>query len=345
LFFNHKGDLVKTILTTLVCSISLALSCATTAHAQEYKERTIRFGHLVNKDHPISAGVRKFAELVEKGSGGKIKVKEFPSAQLGAEQQQQAALQGGTQDMTVGATSAAVGVVKELGLLDFPFLFATEQQADQLLDGPVGRKLLDRFEPKGTIGLVYWDNLFRNVTNSRHPVKTVADLAGLKIRVQQSPIYMGVFKELGTNPVPMSFAELFTALETRTVDAQETPYPLIYSNRFYEVQKYLAVTRHSYSPLVVQFSKKVWDGMSPAEQKLIRESITAARDFQRIVSREEDVKSFAGLKAKGMEVTTFNEAEREKMKATAKPAVDRLLGEYDPALVKEFMAEVARVTR
>lgn len=336
---------MKTIVTTLACSMSLALLSAAPAQAQDYKERTIRFGHLVNKDHPISAGVRKFAELVETGSGGKIKVREFPAGQLGPEQQMQAALQGGTQDMTVGASSAAVGVVKELGLLDFPFMFTVEQQADQLLDGPFGRKLLDRFEAKGTIGLVFWDNLFRNVTNSRHPVKTVGDLQGLKIRVQQSPIYMGVFKELGTNPVPLSFAELFTALETRTVDAQETPYPLIYSNKFYEVQKHLAVTRHAYSALVVQFSKKVWDGLSPAEQKLIRESAIAARDYQRVVSREADKKAFAELKAKGMEVTTFSDAEREKMRLAAKPAVDRLLAEFDPALVKEFQAEVARVTR
>lgn len=336
---------MKTIVATFACSISLALMSVAPVQAQDFKERTIRFGHLVNKDHPISAGVRKFAELVEKGSGGKIKVREFPAGQLGAEQQMQAALQGGTQDMTVGATSAAVGVVKELGLLDFPFLFTSEQQADQLLDGPFGRKLLDRFEAKGTIGLVYWDNLFRNVTNSRHPVKSVSDLQGLKIRVQQSPIYLGVFKELGTNPVPMSFAELFTALETHAVDAQETPYPLIYSNRFYEVQKYLAVTRHAYSALVVQFSKKVWDGLSPAEQKLIWESAVAARDYQRIVSREADQKAFADLKAKGMEVTTFSEVEREKMRATAKPAVDRLLADFEPTLTKEFLSEVARVTR
>lgn len=331
--------------TTLACALALVLASMTQASAQEYRERTIRFGHLVNKDHPISAGVRKFTELVEKGSGGKMKVREFPAGQLGPETQMQAALQGGTQDMTVGATSAAVGVVNELGLLDFPFLFTNEKQADQLLDGPFGRKLLDKFEAKGTIGLVFWDNLFRNVTNSRHPIKTVADLQGLKIRVQQSPVYMGVFKELGTNPVPMSFAELFTALETKTVDAQETPYPLIYSNRFYEVQKYLAVTRHSYSALNVQYSKKIWDTLNADEQKLIRESAIAARDYQRIVSRDADQKAFAELKAKGMEVTTFSEAEREKMRAAVKPAVDRLLLNYDPALVKEFQAEVARVTR
>ncbi len=144
-------------------------------------------------------------------------------------------------------------------------MFKTEQQADQLLDGPFGRKLLERFESNGTIGRVSWDNLFRNVTNSRHAINKVEDLRGLKIRVQQSPVYTAVFKELGTNPAPMSFSELFTALETRTMDAQETPFPLIYSNRFYEVQKYLAVTRHAYRALVVKSSKKVWDGMSPAE--------------------------------------------------------------------------------
>lgn len=207
----------------ITCVAVLAATAIGVAQAQDFRTRTIRFSHQVNTDHPISAGVRKFAELVEKGSGGTIKVREFPTGQLGPELQTQGALQGGTLDMMVGGSSAAVGVVRELGLIDLPFLFSSGQQADQLLDGPVGKTLLKKFEAKGTIGLGFWDNGLRNLTNNRAPVNAIEDLNGLKIRVQQSPVYLETFKALGTNPVPMAFGELFTALETRTVDAQETP--------------------------------------------------------------------------------------------------------------------------
>jgi TRAP-type transport system periplasmic protein len=313
------------------------------AQAEDYKERTIRWGHLLNKDHPLSAGVQKFAELVDKGSGGKIKVREYPNSQLGNELQQQAALQGGTQEMMSGASTTLAGIVKEFGLLDFPFVVSSEQQADQLLDGPVGTKLLERLKEKGLVGLVFWENGFRNVTNSKRAIQTAGDLQGMKIRVMPNPVYIGVFKEFGANPLPLPFGELFTALETRAVDAQENPLAIIASNKFNEVQKYLSVTRHSYNAFVVLVSKKFWDGLSAAERKLIEDAAIEARGHQRSVSRAASQKALVDLKAKGMEINDLSTAERAKLRAASKPATDKIMADYDPALVREFMLEVERV--
>ncbi|MBE2295385.1 MAG: TRAP transporter substrate-binding protein DctP, partial [Phycisphaerales bacterium] len=147
-----------------------ALNSPQWVHADEIKARTIKFGHLNNLDHPISAGVKKFAEIVEAKSGGKLKVKEFPSNQLGTEQQQTSALQGGVQEMQAPATTSIVGIVKDYGVIDFPFIVNTYPQAFALMDGPLGTALLDKLPEKGLVGLTYWDLGFRNVTNSKRPI-------------------------------------------------------------------------------------------------------------------------------------------------------------------------------
>ena len=207
--------------------------------------------------------MQKFTEIVAAKSGGKIKVREYPSNQLGSEMQQQSALRGGTQEMQSPATTSLVGIVKEFGLIDFPFIVSTPQQADALLDGPLGTALLAKLPERGLVGLGYWDLGFRNVTNSRRPITKGEDLAGIKIRVIPNPVYLETFKTFGANPVPMSFTELYTALETEAVDGQENPFSVILSNKFYEVQKYLSVTNHTYSTNIILVCKKFWDKLSP----------------------------------------------------------------------------------
>src|SRR5687767_2901303 len=200
-----------------------AIAGAPAAHAQDVKERTIRFGHLNNTDHPMSMGARKFAELVAAKSGGKMTVKEFPSSQLGNELQQQSALRGGVQEMSAPAPTSLAGIVKEFGLLDYPFLVSNFKQADALLDGPVGQALLAKLPEKGLVGLTFFDLGFRNVTNSKRPVTKGEDLAGLKLRVIPNPVFLETFRTFGANPVPMPFAELYGAMESKAVDGQENP--------------------------------------------------------------------------------------------------------------------------
>lgn len=216
--------------------------------------------------------------------------------------------------MMVGSTATLVGITKEMALWDTPFLFANAKEADAILDGPIGQKVMDKLQEKGLVGLVYWENGFRNLTNSKQPVTKAEDLQGIKLRVMQNNVYLDSFKLLGANAVPLPFSELFSALETKTVDGQENPFNTILSSKFYEVQKYLSVTNHVYSPWIVLASKKWWDGLSKDEQKVLLDAARAARDFERKDTREEASRALADLKAKGMQINEVPPAEVAKMR-------------------------------
>jgi tripartite ATP-independent transporter DctP family solute receptor len=330
----------------LVSALLCASMCAVPfASAQDVQERTIRWGHLLNKDHPLSMGVQKFAELASAKSGGKIKVREFTSSQLGSELQQQSALQGGTQEMMSAATSTLAGIVKEFGILDFPFVFSNEREAELLLDGPFGKKLQDRLTEHGLVGLGFFENGFRNVTNSKRPIARSEDFDGIKIRVMPNPVYLETFKAVKANPIPLAFGELFTAMETRAVDAQENPYSIILSNKYHEVQKYLSVTRHTYNAFIMLVSKKFWDKLSPTEQRILQESAVEARAYQRQVARASSDKALAELKAKGMAVNELSNAEVVRIRQQTKPVTDKFAATYDQALVRDFYAEIEKIRK
>lgn len=331
-----------------ICALFLAsffALCGSPASAQEVQERVIRFGHLNNTDHPVSMGVRRFAELVAAKSGGKMQVKEFPSNQLGTEQQQTSAVQGGVQEMQAPATTSLVGIVKDYGVIDFPFTVSNHAQAFALLDGPLGRALLDKLPEKGLVGLAYWDLGFRNVTNSKRPITKPEDLDGLKLRVIPNPVFLDTFKAFKANPVPMSFSELYTALETRTVDGQENPYAVILSNKFYEVQKFVSGTNHVYGTNIILVSGKFWDKLSPAEKKILQDAALEARDYQRQVSRSAAESAVGELQAKGMQFNAVAPAEQQRMREIAKPVTEKALATYDPAIQKLYASEVERVQK
>jgi len=321
------------------------LAAAGAAPAQDIQERTIRIGHLNNTDHPTSFGVKKFAELVAAKSGGKITVKEFAASQLGNELQQQSALQGGVQEMFVASTTSLAGIVKEFGLFDFPFLFANARQADAMVDGPLGKMIAGKLPEKGIVVLGFFDLGFRNVTNSKRPITKAEDLEGLKLRVIPNPVFLETFKTFKAKPIPMPFAELYGALESKAVDGEENPYAVILSSKFYEVQKYVSGTNHVYATNPIQISKRFWDKLSPVEQKLIQESAIEAANYQRVVSREASGKAVAELKAKGMVHNELAPAELARMRAEVKPIYDKFAASYDPAVVTLFKSELERISK
>ena len=326
--------------TALVMTSLVALA---SVKAQTFEERTLRIGHPVNTDHPISMGVKKFTEIVALKTGGKITVKEFPSLALGNEMQQISALAGGIQEAFAPGTAPVASVVKDFGLLDLPFLVSNSAQADALLDGPFGEALLAKLPEKGLIGLAFWENGFRHVTNSKRPINRIEDLDGLKIRVQQNPVFIETFKALKTNPVPMSFAELFGALESKALDAQENPYLITRSSRLYEVQKHLSATSHAYGVIVFLVSKKFWDKLTPDEQKILRAAALDARDYERQVSRMQAKTAIEDLTNKGMIFNEVKPAETERMRAATQAVVDKFMQAYDPATVKLLRSELIRV--
>lgn len=332
----------------LVKSIVLALAmtgAAGAVQAADYKPRIIRFGYGLAEDSNQGRAVKFFADDLAKRTGNKLKARGFGNASLGSDTQMQNALIGGAQEMMVGSTATLVGIVKEFGVYDLPFLFNNEKEADAVLDGPFGQKLADKLQEKGLVGLVYWENGFRNLTNTKRPVTKMEDMQGIKLRVMQNPVYIDMFNSFGANAVPLPFSELFTALETKTVDGQENPVNTIQSSKFYEVQKYLSITKHVYSPWIVLASKKWWDGLSADEKKAIQEAAVASRDFERKDSREASVKAIDFLKEKGMQVSVVSDAELARMREKAKPAFDKFAAEGGADVIKELQAEIAKVRK
>ncbi len=299
---------------SVLALVASVVAAPAVSYAQEAKQRIIRFGYGLTEQSNQGRSAKFFADEVEKLSRGKMKIRAVGAAALGSDVQMQQALIGGAQEMMVGSTATLVGITKEMGLWDTPFLFTNSKEADAVLDGPIGQRVIDKLQEKGLVGLVYWENGFRNLTNNKRAVTKFEDLDGIKLRVMQNTVYLDSFKTLGANAVPMAFSELFTALETKAVDGQENPYNTILSSKFFEVQKYLSVTNHVYSPWIVLVSKKYWDGLEKSEQTVLLDAARKSRDFERAYTRSEADQALTALKGKGMEINILKPQEIDRMR-------------------------------
>jgi tripartite ATP-independent transporter DctP family solute receptor len=324
---------------------ALAAAVVSPAFAQDIKPRLIRFGYGLNEQSNQGRATKVFVDEVDKLSGGKMKVRPFGAASLGTDVQMQQALIGGAQEMMVGSTATLVGITKEMALWDTPFLFNNVQEADAVLDGPVGTKVKAKLEEKGLVGLVYWENGFRNLTNNKRAVAKLEDLDGIKLRVMQNNVFLDSFKTLGANAIPLPFSELFSALETKAVDGQENPYNTILSSKFYEVQKYLTVTNHVYSPWIVTVSKKFWDQLSPAEKKVLQDAAVKSRDFERKDTRDEAAKALADLKGKGMQINELPASEAARMREKLGAINSSIAANVGQELWNETQAELAKLRK
>ena len=327
--------------------ISLALASGLafafgSSQAADIKERTAKFPIVNAVDHPQGLGAQKFVEVVEKKSGGKIKIKIYPNGTLGGEQQVAAAMQGGTVEVSMMSPAQLVGTIKEFVVLDFPFSFANTAQADAVLDGPFGKKLMDYMPAKGWVGLGFMEQGYRSISNSKRPINKLEDIKGLKIRTILNPLYVEMFNTLGANAVPMPFPELYSAMETKTVDGQENPETTVDASKFYEVQKYFSATRHIYNPQMLMVGKKFWDSLSADEKKIFEEATVEARDVQRKAARAMTDKSRKVMTDNGMQLNEIAPAELARMRDAVKPVTDKYAAQLDPALVKAFQAELER---
>ena len=269
-------------------------------------------------------------------------IRPFPGGTLGGDLQVVSALQGGTVEMTILVTSLLAGNAQDFTLLDAPFLFDDEQEADAVLDGPVGQKLLEELPEHGLVGLGYFEYGFRNFTNSRRPVEQVVDLEGLKIRVSQTPLLIDFVNALGANATPLPIPEVYTALETGAVDGMDAPLSFIRLQKYDEVQDNLVVTRHVYNPQAVLVSKATWDELTADERAVLQDAFREAQAYQRQVSREQDVADLEALK-ETMEVTELPADEIAKMREIAQPLVEKYRGEVDGDLVKSLQVELDRL--
>jgi tripartite ATP-independent transporter DctP family solute receptor len=279
---------------------------------------------------------------VEQKSKGRIKISVYSGAQLGSDQQMQAALRGGTQEFTAPSTATLANLVKEFGVFGLPFSFANEKQAYAVFDGPFGQSILAKLAEKDIIGLAYWENGFRHFTNSKRAIVKAEDLGGLKVRTMQNNLYIDLFSGLGANAIPMPVNELFNALETKAVDAQENPYTVVQAQKFYDVQKYLSTTGHAYDAQVLIASKKFWDKLSAADKTLMQDAAREATDFQRQTSREMNAKARAELIKAGMQINDVSDAERQRMREKLQPVIAKHQTAVGEETAKAFFDAIAK---
>jgi tripartite ATP-independent transporter DctP family solute receptor len=327
---------------TLLAAVG-ALALMTGAASAQFSERTIRVSNGINQDHPVGNGVAKMTACLTEKSGGKMKLQAFWGGALGGDLQATQALRSGTQEMVVTSSSPLVGILPDLGVFDLPFLFANEKEADAILDGPFGKYIADKLPAVGLVNLSYWENGFRNLTNSRKPVTKVEDFPGLKVRVMQNNVFLDTFKTLGTNAVPMAFQEVFAALETKAIDGQENPFVTIDTSKLYEVQKFLSVTNHAYTPFLFLYSKALWDKLSADEQKALTDCAAVGQQEQRTVSRALSEKSLENVKKQGMQVNTIAPEEQKRMRDAVKPVYERASATIGKETVDRMMAELGKL--
>jgi len=323
----------------------LALAAVAAMGMASAQERTLKMGLNGPEGHPAVAGMKKFAETVAAKSGGKIKVNLFLNGSLGSDQAVVSALKGGTIELAVMNSGILASEAKELAIFDFPFLFANEKESDAIVDGPVGKKMHALLEPKGLIGLSYWELGYRQITNSKRAVNKVEDLEGLKLRVIPNPINIDWVKALNANPTPMPFPEVYGGLEQKAIDGQENPISVIAANKFWEVQKHIVLSNHQYNPQSVIMSKKVWDSLTPAERKLIDDAADEAAKTQRTESRAAVAANLELLKKNGMTVTQLPPAEVTKLREKMKPVIAKYSANVGDATVNEMMAELAKLRK
>jgi len=326
---RYFGRLVLFLFLFTMVLFQLSYNCVVV----EAKAITLTVSHVLGPTHPYQPGFEKMAEIVEARTNGEIKFKIFHSASLAEEEEAIEGLQMGTIDITTVSAAPLTGFVKEYMACDFPFMFSSPQEAFNFYDGEIGDILLEKTTPIGLIGLCWWENGFRNLTNSIRPIISPEDMKGLKIRTMNSPVHMASVRALGASAVPIAFGELYSALQQGVVDGQENPVANIHAMRFYEVQKYLTLTRHFHDPSPTFISAKTWNKLSEEQRKIIKEASIEARDYMRQLGIDQEDALIEDLKKNGMEVIDLTPEQLDAFKEATK----NVWKDFEDKIGKDFL--------
>jgi len=321
----------------IACAASSLLALGSGAALAEVKAK---IGHAMPDTHPQAAAMNKFAELATAYTKGNVKVQAYHSGVLGSDEKQLQAVQSGSQELYIGTLAPLSARVKEVQIWDLPFMFQNEREVYAVLDGASSKKIFEKIEPAGLVGLTWTGMGFRNLSNSKRSVTKLEDVAGLKIRVMANPVALETWKTIGANAVPMAFAEVFPALEIKALDGQENPLVHMYSNKMQEVQKFISVTNHVYTPVALVASKKFWDTLSPADKAGLQKAATEAGLLQRKLLEEGDVDVAVKFKAAGVTMNTVSPAELARIQDKVKPVVAKFAPIIGEDFVKGFYAEI-----
>ncbi len=283
---------------SLIAVVAIGLSVSMSAAAQT----TLKMNISVAQNSHYGVAIDAFAREVDKRTNGRYKIQNFYAGALGAERESVEGVQLGTLDLTMTSTGPVPNFVPEVAILDIPFLFRDYGHARAVLDGPIGQDLLRKFDAKGITALAWGENGFRHMTNNKHPVNSPDDLKGLKMRTMENPIHIEAYRQFGILPTPMAFTEVFTALQQGTVDGQENPLSVITAAKLEQVQKYLSLTGHVYSPALILMNKAQFDKLSPADKQAFIDAAREAVKVNRARIDEDERRAVGDLRSKGMAI-------------------------------------------
>ena len=324
-------------------SLAVAAGIGTAGAFAQQPVRQIRFGIALNEDHPQGLAAKKFAQTVAAQSAGRMQVDLFAAGKLGSDVAMCDSLRKGQLDMAAADTSTLVRFSKGFAAINFPFLLTKEEDADLLLDSEFGNKLLATLPASGLVGLAFWENGFRNLSNSRRPVSRRLDLENLRVRVMQSSMFAEAFASLGAVPLQLPFDEVYASLRDGRTDAQENPLITIYNARFYEVQKYLTLSRHAYSAWALLAGRPFWDSLTLQDQAVLRSAAMEATRFERLAIRAANADMVNELKRKGMVVTEFAREEAPLIRMATRKVVDKYAQELGQELIKQLYLQLAAI--
>ena len=300
----------------------------------------LKFSHVVAPDTPKGKGAEKFKELGEKYTAGKVKIEVYHNSTLYKDKEELEALQLGAVQMLAPSNSkfGPIGV-KEFEVFDLPYILPNQAALNKVTTGPLGQKLLKLLEPKGMVGLAYWDNGFKQMSANK-PLRVPEDYKGLKFRIQSSKVLEAQFKALGAIPQVMAFSEVYQALQTGVVDAQENTASNIYTQKFDEVQKYITVTNHGYIGYIVVVNKKFWDGLPADIRDQLDKALKEATTYTNEIARLENEEALAEIKKKGRaQIMTPSEAETAAMRKAMEPIYADMASRVGRNVIDEFIKE------
>ena len=287
----------RTLLAAAVVTTATLSAGAAFAQAKE-----VKIGYALAVNSHYGAAANAWADVVEKGTNGAYKFKQFPASALGGERELIEGLQLGTVEAAIVSTGALSNFVPNVGVVDIPFLFRDTQHARAVMDGAFGQDLLAQFQKRGLVALAWGEQGFRHLTNNKHPVNTVADLKGLKIRVTENPVHITAFRTLGASPTPMSWPEVIGALQQGTIDGQENPISVLASAKLWQVQKYLTLSSHVYAPMALIVSPSFWGTLTAAQKTAFTEGAKKGALASRVFVDAVEKKGVEEAKANGMKV-------------------------------------------
>ncbi|WP_232319519.1 MULTISPECIES: TRAP transporter substrate-binding protein [Sporosarcina] len=308
------------------------------ASADSGETKKLRISLGLNDKTPLYKSSEKFKELVEEKTDS-LNVEIYHSGQIADDRSAIEMLQFGTLDITIPSTAPFTSFVPEYGVFDLPFTLKNTDVVDKVLQGKIGDELAEKASEQGVKQLAWWENGFRQLTNSKTSVKTLDDLNGLKVRTMENDIHLGAWKAMGANPTPMAFTELFTAMQQKTVDGQENPYPTILLEKYPEVQKHVTETNHIYSPFIFLISQKTWDGLTEEQQEIVESAALEAGEHNRKLSRETAASALEELKVQ-MEYSKVSDAELEKFREAVKPVIEKYKESIGEDFVEKYLNEV-----